>query len=225
MSVCIHVGAASHEYIAPITMGLVLGRIDAETPSHEVVATIDDVQIQCHGERASAEVCASDFANTKNFGNEAFRVLAKYIGVFGQPQNNDQRPIAMTAPVISEGVADPGRGAAAGSAPAAETMAFLLPAAVTAATAPKPSDPRVRLRTVPPCHVAVSRFTWTCTMEVATTKAEELLATLETRGVAVTGPWRLARYNPPFTIPFLRTNEIHIPVDPATVHGSGESPK
>ena len=56
MSVCIHVGAASHEYIAPITMGLVLGRIDAETPSHEVVATIDDVQIQCHGERASAEV-------------------------------------------------------------------------------------------------------------------------------------------------------------------------
>lgn len=31
---------------------------------------------------------------------------------------------------------------------------------------------------------------------------------------------RKNRYNPPFTIPFLKLNEIHIPVDPATIKSS-----
>ncbi len=46
-------------------------------------------------------------------------------------------------------------------------------------------------------------------------KHAEMATWLERDGVEASGlPWSLARYNPPFTIPFLRTNEIHIPVAP-----------
>lgn len=49
-------------------------------------------------------------------------------------------------------------------------------------------------------------------MKRAAVEADQFIALLKADGVAVAGPWVYAGYNPPWTVPFLRTNEIHVPV-------------
>jgi hypothetical protein len=133
---------------------------------------------------------------------QAFRVLATYIGVFSTPANErsgQATSIAMTAPVVSQ-KAEPE--AIAMTAPVvssqqqggtAETMSFILPASFTMDTAPKPTDPRVKLVAHPAQTVAVSSFSWWCDMPRAEKEAALLLAQLESDKVAVAGPWRLCR--------------------------------
>jgi hypothetical protein len=49
-------------------------------------------------------------------------------------------------------------------------------------------------------------------MPRAATEAEQFITRLTADGVNVTGPWSFAGYNPPWTLPFYRTNEIHVPI-------------
>ena len=93
-------------------------------------------------------------------------------------------------------------------------MRFFLPAAFTAETAPQPTDPRVRIVAVPEETVAVLRYTgWRDEAETAARK-DALLAALA--GTS----WRQADtpiayfYDPPWTIPFLRRNEVLVAVAP-----------
>ncbi len=48
---------------------------------------------------AVAEVRWNPSTAPENFDNQCFRILAKYIGVFGDPNNVARRSMAMTAPV------------------------------------------------------------------------------------------------------------------------------
>ena len=108
--------------------------------------------------------------------------------------------IAMTAPV--ETVRGDGR----------LTMRFFLPAAFNEANVPRPTDPRVRILTVPGETLAVRRFTGR--RSAADVEAEEARLRAALDGVA----WRPAGeavaffYDPPWTIPFLRRNEVALPV-------------
>jgi hypothetical protein len=97
--------------------------------------------------------------------------------------------------------------------PGAKDMSFLLPSKYTLETAPKPTDPRVRIEDVPPRTVAVSTFSGTGAPEYQQEHATTLLDALGEKNVKVIGSWSCARYNPPFALPFLRTNEIHVPID------------
>ena len=110
---------------------------------------------------------------TGNGGDGSFGRLARFIGVFGTPENGKAKPIAMTAPVVTEApspaptkiamtapvVSQQPSGGGGGNA----TMAFLLPSKfaaehATVGTLPQPSNPAVRLREVPEAVVAVTSF-------------------------------------------------------------------
>eukprot|EP00168_Porphyra_purpurea_P015275 TRINITY_DN4639_c0_g2_i3.p5 TRINITY_DN4639_c0_g2~~TRINITY_DN4639_c0_g2_i3.p5 ORF type:complete len:114 (-),score=50.36 TRINITY_DN4639_c0_g2_i3:251-592(-) len=93
-------------------------------------------------------------------------------------------------------------------------MAFLLPAKYTAAaTAPTPTNPKVHLSDVPPRVVAVHKYSGNTTMKDCGGQVAGLFEALARDGVKTTGPWSLQRYNPPFSLPWMKTNEIHVPVD------------
>eukprot|EP00035_Acanthoeca_spectabilis_P017823 m.375810 g.375810 ORF g.375810 m.375810 type:complete len:209 (-) comp16700_c0_seq13:4222-4848(-) len=204
-------------------MGQALGRIEVETPAYSVVKDFGSYQIRRYEtELVLAQVSSIDFpdteTNTPVFSNSAFRVLAEYIGVFKTPANErtgEPTPIAMTAPVISQRSPEP----VAMTAPVmstekagVESMAFILPKQYTLSTSPKPTDPRVKLVACSAQTVAVYTFTWFCDMKRGAAEAENFLAQLEEDNLTIAGRWCLARYNPPWTLPFLRTNEIHVPV-------------
>lgn len=127
--------------------------------------------------------------------------------------------MAMTAPVVMSGDASDGAGAPAGSGQTSGfTMAFLLPSKYkSAAEAPRPTNDKVHLKDVPPRTVAVRKYSGNTTMGDCGEQVKGLLDALSRDGVATTGPWTLQRYNPPFSLPRTKTNEIHVPVDDVAV--------
>ena len=127
--------------------------------------------------------------------NEGFRRLAGYI--FGG--NTEDQKIAMTTPVFT----DQGEGM---------TMTFVLPARWSLASLPKPKDARVELTVEPPRAYAVARFSGVAYPEDLDRRRPELERWMEAQGITATGPARMAFYDPPWTIPFLRRNEVLIPV-------------
>ncbi|WVZ68157.1 hypothetical protein U9M48_017130 [Paspalum notatum var. saurae] len=219
-------------------MGMVLGKITVETPKHEVLHTGAGYEVRKYPPCVAAEL-TYDPKEWKGDPDGGFTVLANYIGALGKPQNTKPEKIAMTAPVITTGgegekiaMTAPviTTGAAGGEpepvamtapvitdgqqAPGKVTMQFLLPSKYTKAEeAPRPTDERVVIREVPERKFGVVRFSGVATDKAVREKAEGLRAALEKDGYTITGPFVLARYNPPFTLPPLRTNEVMIPVE------------
>ena len=193
-------------------------RSGTEQPAYQVVAELGEaVEVRRYGPRLAAEV-EVEAGDEVEARNAAFRILANYI--FGD--NRAREEIAMTAPVEIAREAEGETIAMTAPVETARgdgrlTMRFFLPAAFTEANVPRPTDPRVRILTVPGETLAVRRFTgWHGPDDVEAEEAR-LRATLD--GAALDGAaWRPAGeavaffYDPPWTIPFLRRNEVALPV-------------
>jgi hypothetical protein len=99
------------------------------------------------------------------------------------------------------------------AAPGTVTMRFFLPKELTEATAPAPNDPRVRIVPLPETTLAVLGYTGSTSVSAAAERKGELLDALDG------SPWRPTAepvtlfYDPPWTLPFLRRNEVAVPVE------------
>lgn len=222
-------------------MGIVLGKITVETPKHEVVRTGNGYEIRKYPPCVAAEV-TYDPKEMRGDPDGGFTVLGKYIGALGKPENtkpekismtapvvttggevDSSEPIAMTAPVITSGAtaSEPEPVAMTApvitddqQAPGKVTMRFLLPSEYTKPEeAPRPTDERVVIRELPERKFGVVKFSGVASDKTVREKAEGLKAALEKDGYTIKSPFVLARYNPPWTLPPLRTNEVMFPVD------------
>ncbi|KAG2690734.1 hypothetical protein I3843_09G200200 [Carya illinoinensis] len=203
-------------------MGMVLGRICVETPKYEVIQSSAAYEIRKYVPSVIAEITydPSQFKGDKDGG---FTVLANYIGALGNPQNTRPEKIAMTAPVITKNpekiamtapVVTKTGGAGEEELKNMVTMQFLLPAKYQKAEeAPRPVDERVVLREEGERKYGVVKFGGVATEEVVKKKVEKLKQSLEEDGHKVIGQFLLARYNPPWTLPPFRTNEVMVPVE------------
>ena len=142
----------------------------------------------------------------------AFMRLFRYIS----GANEGKREIAMTAPVLENPVgteiamtAPVLRNNALGE-PAG--MAFILTAEFTAENAPIPTDPMVELGVIPSRRVAVLTFNGRADAEDFTANRKRLETWMAANGLTASGPAELAQYNPPWTVPVLRRNEVLIPL-------------
>ena len=171
-------------------------RTGTEQSHYELVERLGEgVEIRHYPPRLAAEttVPGSDGGPARG---EAFRRLAGFI--FGD--NRPGEKIAMTAPVTTD---------ADGSA---MTMRFFMPAAYDLASLPAPSDPSVRIVELPAATLAVLRFTGSTSPATVATRAAELDRVLAGSPWRATGPPFAMFYDPPWTIPFLRRNEVAVPV-------------
>ncbi|QDY89110.1 heme-binding protein [Arthrobacter sp. UKPF54-2] len=163
-------------------------------------------------------------------GNAAFRHLFNYIS----GKNTASQKLAMTAPVI-QGTGSPGTpqklamtapvlqsGPLPGKdAPADFVVAFVLPAGLTAETAPVPTNPDVKIRAVPGSLAAAVRFSGSGSETAFERRNEGLQAALALAGLTAVGPPRFARFDPPFKPWFLRHNEVVQDVqEPGTASGT-----
>ena len=195
-----------------------------EQPKFDVLGRLaGGVEVRQYGPRLAAETTVTAADEDAGRGS-AFEVLAAYI--FGANRAAGRsgagrgvgRKIAMTVPVQVAGAtgdkiarAAPVRVESAGGGPTL-TMRFFLPSKLNDDTAPVPSDARVKVVTVPPETVAVLRFNGSWDPARLGAKEKELLGRLDG------SPWQAAGepytlfYDPPFTIPLLRRNELVVPV-------------
>lgn len=175
-----------------------------EEPQFELVSKIGEVEIRHYSPTVQAVTTMPDYSSG------GFRRLAGYI--FGG--NDRDQSIAMTAPVQETMGGSDGE------------MAFTMPSEYALEDLPTPEDERVSLRPVPERTMAVIVFSGRASDAKAEKKWLELSTALSDEGIETAGGPMLNQYNPPWTLPFLRRNEIMIEVDraslPAGTTGNGE---
>jgi effector-binding domain-containing protein len=167
-----------------------------------------DVEIRDYAPQIVAETRVS--GSMKDAGNTAFRPLFRYI----DGDNEAQAEIAMTAPVAQrEGEK------IAMTAPVAQraeqdewVVSFMMPAQYTMDTIPRPTDSRVSLRQIPAHRMAVIRYSGRWTERNYQEQLQRLRAWMDENGLEATGEPVWARYNAPFSLPFMRRNEILMPL-------------
>jgi hypothetical protein len=96
-------------------------------------------------------------------------------------------------------------------------MAFVLPAEYEITELPKPDDSRVRFQEEPAYHAAAIRFSGRATDSRVDEQWELLSAFLAAQNISTTGRPTLNQYNPPWTLPFMRRNEIIVPINVSTM--------
>jgi hypothetical protein len=195
--------------------GSVVGyRNRVREPDHSAERLTRTVEIRRYGARTAAETTvAADEAAARNTG---FRRLARYI--FGA--NHADEKIAMTAPVSQQSSTKQGEKIAM-TVPVSQASAgdgewvirFFMPADESLESLPKPDDAEVRLVNVPPQTIAVRRFTGSPTRRAVAAQTAELMNTLRDIGFEAVDTPAAWFYDPPWTVPALRRNEIAVPVE------------
>ncbi len=186
-------------------------RRGTEEPVYTVEKVTSGVEIRHYGARVAAEttVAAGEVAARSG----GFRRLAGYI--FGG--NHGGEKIAMTAPVAQQDSAAHGEkismttpvsGSAASNGQ--WLIRFFMPAGKSITSLPQPNDRAVRLVTVPAETVAVRRFSGSTSPRAVASETAALMRTLREAGFASTGAPAAWFYDPPWTIPMLRRNEIAV---------------
>ncbi|NTU54538.1 MAG: heme-binding protein [Chlorobiaceae bacterium] len=190
----------------------VLGKRDAAEPPYKLLKHDGPFEVRQYGPMVIAET----FLNETDYGvasGKGFNRLAGYI--FGK--NRSKTSISMTAPVLQERNSEklsmtapvlqqPDRGG--------WRMAFVLPEGFTLQSAPEPLDPEVKLRELPPSTVAVVTFSGLHSSANLEKYGRQLQQWLEKQGYRVISEPKLASYDPPWTLPFLRRNEVQIKIVP-----------
>ena len=194
-------------------------RRTTETVPYTVVARLDDVELRRYPSTVRVETVAPS-------ENAAFRRLFRYIS----GANETDTDVSMTAPVEVNrrdpespvaGPVAPSPGRSVPMTAPVETidvedgvrMAFYLPADFDLGSAPRPVDERIELVAAPERTLAVRRFSGRPTDERVRRETDDLLSTLERAGVDTADDPVFMGYDAPWTVPFLRRNEVAVEVD------------
>ncbi len=204
--------------LLPLALGALLisgctffgDRSGYEQPSYEVIGQVGEaVEIRAYAPRLAAEatVQSDDVGDGRD---DAFRLLFDYIS----GGNRSETSIAMTTPVESAAASQKIEMTVPVETARSDGnrvyMRFFLPARYNRETAPEPLDPRVRIVAVPAQTKAVLRFSGLGREKTVAEKKADLLKALDG------APWRATAepvayfYDPPWTPPFFRRNEVAV---------------
>ena len=175
----------------------------AEEPRFTPVLKEGPFELRDYPARTEARVTLD--TPRENALNSGFSVLASYI--FGS--NEGRQKIDMTTPVL---LAPEGSGPNPDPATADWVVSFIMPPGRAAKEMPAPADPRVRLLDFAPQRMATIRFSGSSGPDKVEQKRAELARWMTAHNLIPAGPPSLARYDPPWKPPFLRRNEVMIPV-------------
>lgn len=166
---------------------------DIEEPEWTLLDTLDEVELREYAPTVRAVTQLDSSAQSTS----GFQRLAGFI--FGG--NETGQKIAMTAPVEETLYSD------------RPTMAFTMPSQYDMDDLPTPQDDAVSLQEMPGRTMAAIRFSGWATSGKVDRKTDELMQTLAQQGIVTVGDPSLNQYNPPWTPPFLRRNEIMVQVE------------
>jgi hypothetical protein len=183
----------------------------AEEPIYTVIEKSGAYELRAYSPKIIAETRVS--GSMDKASSAGFRLIADFI--FGNntvPTGGSQK-ISMTTPVTMEPASEKISMTAPVSMEQAQgqwRVQFVMPRKYTLDTLPKPNNAAVTLREVPASYYAVIRFSGLAGENKTATKTVALMAWLNSKGIIPIGQPQLARYNPPWTLPFLRRNEVMI---------------
>lgn len=197
-------------YLISLLTGVVMA---TEEPSYTSILQDAPFEIREYPSLIAAEVTVS--GERSDAISAGFRLLAGYI--FGG--NTRKQSIAMTSPVTQNEAPNEKIAMTApvmqSPDPAGWIIRFIMPASYTIETLPTPNDPKVRLVALPPKRLAVVRFSGLVDDNDVEQQTTLLRAFVAQQKLTAVGTPSLARYDPPWTLWFLRRNEIMLEVTSA----------
>ncbi len=181
-----------------------------EEPEFELIEQVGDFELRKYEPYIVAETFVEgEFADV---GDQGFRRLAGYI--FGE--NRKKQSIEMTAPVNLELSSEK----IAMTAPVNQQardgswrITFTMPAEYSLESLPEPLDQRIVLKQEPGRLMAAIRYSGSWNYNLYREKMAMLQSFLAERDIKALGEPIFARYNSPFSLWFLRRNEVLIPID------------
>jgi hypothetical protein len=190
-------------------------------PKFDLLGQSDSFEVRRYHPRLIAQTTVD--ASYDDAPNIGFRRLADYI--FGN--NTTSASIEMTAPV---GIAPQPKSAGTtiemtapvtispnNSSATQYVITFTMPENFTLATLPKPNNPQVVIAALPPKTYAAIRFSGYTGADNVQAKTNELRTFIQSAPLIPLDPSTgavpvVARYDPPWTLPWFRRNEILIEI-------------
>ncbi|MEO1009262.1 MAG: heme-binding protein [Planctomycetota bacterium] len=177
-------------------------------------AVVEDGRFEIRDYEPAILATATSDGTFGSASGEAFGELGGYI--FGK--NAEEASIAMTVPVQRVPVGAPrievldGDANATTAADEAWEMGFYMPREWSMASLPEPTSDAVTIREIPGETMAVYRYSGVQRGSDLEKYAGDLLDWIDANGYLPAGEAELAAFDPPWTLWFLRRNEVQVPV-------------
>ena len=184
-----------------------------EEPKFEVLFQEDNLEIREYAPRIIAHV--STRGNFDDATSDGFKALADFI--FGNNTiNNESKKISMTAPVSAHLLSKK----ISMTAPIISkqndnewSISFVMPKEFSLDTLPKPNNKNIIITSLPKEKFAVIVFSGLVRESSYKEKVNLLNQFINTKKLKPSGGVQIARYNPPWTLPFFRRNELMIKIN------------
>jgi len=182
-----------------------------EEPNYQVLEKEGEFEVREYAPMLVAEALVD--GELRDASRKGFRLIAGYIFGDNTARQGGSEKIEMTAPVTMVPKSEKISMTAPVTMAASEgqwRMHFVMPSHYTMQTLPIPNNKKVVLRELPAKKVAVIRFSGLTGDTKVANKEQALLAWMASKNLAPKGAFALARYNSPWTLPFLRRNEVMV---------------
>ena len=194
-----------------LIVGVLAGPVmsDVEKPDYKVIQSEQNIEIRQHEPMIIAEVEVD--GKREDAIRDGFRLLADYIfgnntvqqviSMTAPVQQKENQKIAMTAPVQQQSMGKSWR------------MSFVMPSKYSMDSLPVPNNNRVRLKGILAKKFVVIEFSGTNSNENVTEHENQLMNYIEANQIKINGSPIYAFSNPPWSLPFLRRNEVMIEIN------------
>ncbi|QZP17559.1 heme-binding protein [Methylophilales bacterium] len=184
-----------------------------DEPEFKLILKEDKFEIREYSPKIIAQV--EVFGDFDDASSKGFKILADYI--FGNNTSTDgnsriemtapvemeplPQKINMTKPVLNEGSDNNW------------IVSFIMPNEFTLETLPKPNNKSIKILSLPKEKYAVIVFSGLVRESSYLEKEKLLNQFIKEKKLKTSGEIKIARYNPPWTLPFFRRNELMIKVN------------
>ena len=181
---------------------------NVEVPAYKILKKEQNIEIRQYPPLIIAEVKTA--GSRQDAIGDGFRILADFI--FGNNEGEKQLSmngpirqqegikIAMTAPVQQE------------QTDTEWAISFIMPSKFSIDTIPNPINDRIKIIQIPSKRYAVITFSGRSTEANLTKHTNELEIYMNGSSYSKVGNAKYAFYNPPWTLPFLRRNEVQFEI-------------
>lgn len=167
---------------------------NVEQAKYTVIASEGTIEVRNYTPLIVAQTNVT--GDRKQAIQNGFRRIADYI--FGN--NVPAQKVAMTAPVIQQPEGDHWK------------IGFVMPKNYSMATLPKPNNSDIDLVEVSAKRFVVVRFSGTASDDSLKTQTDKLKQFIQAKKFRAIAAPVFAFYNPPWTLPFLRRNEVMVEI-------------
>lgn len=181
---------------------------NVEHPKYTLIERSGNIEVRDYAPMIVAET--EVMGERREAITKGFRLIADYI--FGNNIASEKVPmsapvtqqgsekIAMTAPVTQQGNGKSWR------------VRFIMPSKYKMEALPKPNNPAVALKEIPDKRFAVIQFSGMGRRESLERHTKQLNDFLSAKDLTPLSAPTYAFYNPPWTLPFLRRNEVLVEI-------------